>query len=161
MSHPLTLRELIDELECQFDAYTLYFSKKVGRIFPVWHEEYSVPGESDCVRLLEVNEIQTGIAADVLENETDYIKLPSKSDIDEDNIMEKFCMSRKNSTHRDLLLKAIKSHHEYRRFKDTLNKLKIVDDWYLFRDEAYKQIAIDWCNQNRIDFIEPDFRQKI
>ncbi len=35
-----------------------------------------------------------------------------------------------------------------------IRELGLEDDWYRFRDEAYKEIAIAWCDDNGIIFEE-------
>ena len=30
--------------------------------------------------------------------------------------------------------------------------MDIIQDWYKFRDERYKEIAIDWCKQNELEY---------
>ena len=30
--------------------------------------------------------------------------------------------------------------------------LNIIQDWYDFRDKKYKQIAIEWCEQNELEY---------
>ena len=154
MSLSIKLKDLVDELECQFDAYNLYFSKKIGRILLVWSEEYSAFIEEDRKNRSGGDEEKKGIAADILEHEADYIKLPSKSDINEDDMMEKFCLSRKSKKDSELLLTALKGRHAFLKFTNILKKLKITDEWERFRDEAYKEIAINWCHENKINFIE-------
>ena len=42
----------------------------------------------------------------------------------------------------------------FRRFKDGLCRYDLEQEWYDFRDEAYKQIARDWCNANNIRYKE-------
>jgi len=38
------------------------------------------------------------------------------------------------------------------RFRDIIKRFGIEDYWYRYRDEAIKQIAIDWCNKNGMAF---------
>ena len=40
-------------------------------------------------------------------------------------------------------------------FKDTVRRLCIQQDWYRFRDQAFRKIARDWlCGPNSIPFVE-------
>ena len=34
----------------------------------------------------------------------------------------------------------------------TEDEIDIIQDWYKFRDERYKEIAIDWCKQNELEY---------
>ena len=42
----------------------------------------------------------------------------------------------------------------FRYFKDTIHRLGIQEDWYRFRDEAFKEIAREWLRENEIPFVE-------
>lgn len=55
---------------------------------------------------------------------------------------------------RDILYYSIKGSGAFRRFKDNIYKYNIEEEWYKFRDEAIKQIVIEWCEDNEINYIE-------
>ena len=42
----------------------------------------------------------------------------------------------------------IKGHGAFRRFKDTVYDFGLDKEWYEFQAEAYKRIAIKWCEEN-------------
>ena len=84
----------------------------------------------------------------------DYIGLPSKFDIDDYSIMERFCLSIDDSEISDTLYGLIKGSGAFRRFKDALYEYNLSDDWYKFRNNALKEIAIEWCQENGIEFEE-------
>ena len=50
------------------------------------------------------------------------------------------------------LQKLIQGKGAFRRFKDYCFEMDIIQDWYKFRDEKYKEIAINWCKENNIKF---------
>lgn len=50
------------------------------------------------------------------------------------------------------LQKLIQGKGAFRRFKDYCFEMDIIQDWYKFRDERYKEIAIDWCKQNELEY---------
>ena len=54
----------------------------------------------------------------------------------------------------DKLARALKGRGEFRRFKDTVNWLGIDQEWYDFQDNEYKRIAIEWCENNNIEYEE-------
>jgi hypothetical protein len=53
---------------------------------------------------------------------------------------------------REDLLNAIHGAGAFRHFKDTLRRHRIESDWFTFRAEALKQIALDWCEERRISW---------
>ncbi|GFH41994.1 hypothetical protein Hs30E_05450 [Lactococcus hodotermopsidis] len=40
----------------------------------------------------------------------------------------------------------------FRHFKDKVNLLGIEEKWYAFRDQAYREIAIQWCKENHLSY---------
>ena len=52
----------------------------------------------------------------------------------------------------DTLYSLIKSSGAFRRFKDAIQDYGIADDWYKYRNKALKEIAIEWCEENGIEF---------
>jgi hypothetical protein len=54
----------------------------------------------------------------------------------------------------DELQNAISGPGAFRYFKDTLRRYRCEKDWYAYRDETLRQIAIDWCKENGIEYSE-------
>ncbi len=92
------------------------------------------------------------IAREISAESGQYISLPTKFDIDEYSIMEKFCMSLDNQEISDILYDLISGSGAFRRFKDAIYRYGIEDDWHSYRDNAIKEIAIEWCRENNIEF---------
>ena len=67
-------------------------------------------------------------------------------------IMERFILSIKDKEISDALYRAITGKGSFRRFKDAIIRFDIEDEWYKYREDAIKQVAIDWCELNQIKF---------
>jgi hypothetical protein len=50
-----------------------------------------------------------------------------------------------------VLLNAIHGRGAFRYFKDKIHELGIADQWYTYRDEQYREVARDWCEQHDIE----------
>ena len=83
----------------------------------------------------------------------EYLELPTKYDIDEYNMMEDFIETIDDDRLYNQLYIAINGSGAFRRFKDTCINFDVIDDWYKYRDEKYKELAIEWCNDNNIEYI--------
>ncbi len=81
------------------------------------------------------------------------IDLPTKYDIDEYSMMEEFIETIDDERLYNQLYIALNGRGAFRRFKDTCINFDIIDDWYKFRDEKYKELAIEWCKDNNIEYI--------
>jgi hypothetical protein len=88
----------------------------------------------------------------VLASDPDYLQLPSQFEIHEYEIIERFCLSIPDDKVSDVLLRKIRGSGAFRRFKDTIYQYSIENDWFVYRDEAYKEIAIAWLESNGIAY---------
>ena len=82
----------------------------------------------------------------------EYIGLPTKYDIDEYSMMEDFIETIEDERLYNQLYIAISGKGAFRRFKDTCINFDIINDWYKFREEKYKELAIEWCKDNNIEY---------
>ncbi len=80
--------------------------------------------------------------------------MPTKFDIHEYSIMEKFCLSLNDSEMCDTLYGLIKGRGAFGRFKNAIHEYGIADDWYKYRNDVLKEIAIEWCQEKGIEFDE-------
>jgi len=155
MSKPVSLQSVIDGMEMQFAESTSYLNKKTGEVISVTDEELRAAENEDPLdNFPEWQQEAIQVAQDVFENFDNYIELPSQYDIHEYAIMERFCLSIEYERISEELLSAIRGSGAFRRFKDAIHRLKVAEAWYRFRDQAYRQIAIDWCEQHGIEYVD-------
>ena len=83
-----------------------------------------------------------------------YYRLPSKFDIHEYSIMERFIYDLPIGCTRDELAGCIHGKGAFRRFKDSIRYHGIEQDWYDYRINAYREIAVEWCESNRFAYFE-------
>lgn len=86
-------------------------------------------------------------------DEHGFIRLPRSFDIRNYDIMEDFVNTQSGPVY-DRLAKAIQGKGAFRRFKDTVYDLGIDQEWYDFEAEAYKRIAVRWCEENELEYEE-------
>ena len=108
-------------------------------------EDYSIYDEEELEELEE--EIDAGYG-------TRYFRLPEQHDINDYSIMEDFIYSLPQGEARDRLANTTHGRGAFRRFREGLMQYDLENDWYSFRDEAYMQIARDWCTDNGIRYTE-------
>ena len=88
---------------------------------------------------------------EVLDNDV-FIPLPDQYEIDEYKIMEDFIDTVKDSQIKNQLFIVIHGRGAFRRFKDSSINYGMIDDWYKFKNNAYYNLAKEWCIWNNIDF---------
>lgn len=153
MNPPVKLSEIIEAIDLQSDEMASYFNTKTRRIITISDEEIVAAEEGDSLDdYPEWQQDNIRIARDFIENEDDYLALPTKYDVNEYQIMEKFVLSLKDRKASELLYSLIKGKGAFRRFKDAMQKLQLSDEWYAYRDAALRQVAVDWCESNQVQF---------
>lgn len=154
MAIPVKLKDIVDELSFIPDEASSYLNTKTGELVAVTTEELSAAeNEEPLEDFPEWQRDAIRIAGDILETD-DYLPLPTKFDIHEYRIMERFCYSIEDDDICDALCRAIRGRGAFRYFKDKIHEYGIADDWYRYRDEALREIAIDWCEINGIQYTE-------
>lgn len=155
MSIRVKLSEIILGMESQFHESSSYLNKKTGEVVIITDEEFFEAEKGDSLE--KYPEWQQGIikvAREILEDDEKYEPLPSRFDIDEYSIMERFCLSIKDERISESLYNAIKGTGAFRLFKDGIHRFGVADDWYKYRDQELKKIAIWWCEKNKIEYID-------
>ena len=81
-------------------------------------------------------------------------QLPDKWDIHEYDIMARFVQGIENTELADKLSNAIRGKGAFRRFTDLIYEYEIQDQWYAYHGDAIRGIAIDWCREQNIEYID-------
>jgi hypothetical protein len=70
--------------------------------------------------------------------------------------MRDFCYSVGDEALSDRLLNAIRRRGAFRRFKNMIYTNGIEQDWYDYRDRAFKKIAVSWLESHHIAYKDDD-----
>lgn len=128
------LSEVIDALDFTNDEIEYYYNPDNGEIFMSNIGDFEDLNEDELDELFEKS-----------------IMLPTRYDIHEYEMMEDFAEKIEDTRLQNQLYISLNGSGAFRRFKDTCINFDIINDWYKFRDERYKEIAIDWCKENNIE----------
>jgi len=152
MTLTVSLRDVVNEMEVPSDEWHAYLNKRTGELVTITDEDALIIEMGyDPENCPEWQKEEIARNRKVLNSE-DYLELPSRFDIHEYAIMERFCHSVQDSKISDELLYQIRGSGAFRRFKDAIHRYDIADDWYRFRQEAFEKIAIEWLEANGIAY---------
>lgn len=157
MSATARLTKIVDGLEMQFDDNTLpFFDREAGEVETVSADILGEAEESDTDEMPDIPEWQEeewGTVKRIVANENGFVRLPTKFDIHEWQIMSDFSNAVKSEEIRAELLDAIHGAGAFRNFKAAVRRRGMEDERYKFRADALRQIAIDWCEENDIAWV--------
>ena len=170
MAVVVSLRDMVDELQTLSHESNAYLKKSTGKVITIRDDDFAMIRNMDEFdEPEEDNEIEGDVSSsdyldleaeffqdvrNVMVFDDDYLKLPTKFDIHEYEIMERFGLSLPNEKIRDTLLRKIRGSGAFRRFRDTIYRYGIEEDWYKFRDDAYKEIAISWLESHGFAYVD-------
>jgi Uncharacterised protein family (UPF0158) len=148
----VSLNDVTEQMDLTTDEATAYINRKTGELITLTHEEFALaedPDEAESAPQWQKELLPK--AREVLASE-DYIPLPSKFEIHEWSIMERFARSLTDAAVSDELDAALHGRQAFRRFKDAVHRLGIVDEWYRFRDVALEEITIEFLEAHGIAY---------
>lgn len=152
MSGNVKVELIIQEMDLQFDETKAFFNKENHEIVTISDEEFRAAEDEEAIENYpdwQQENIRT--AEEILYGDA-WIALPSKFDIDEYNIMERFCLSLKDQELSDTMYSSIKGSGAFQRFKKNIQKYGIEKDWYDYREKTLEKIAIEWCESNGLSY---------
>jgi hypothetical protein len=151
MAAVISLREVVDALEEQADESASYLDLDTGEIVLVTNEEVRVVEEGSGDEAPEWQQDGLPRVREVL-GSTRFVRLPSKFDVHEWDIMRQFSAAQEDGRVRDELSNAIHGSGAFRMFKSTLRHFNLEDSWYQFRAHALEQIARDWLEAHHLPY---------
>ena len=137
----IKLEQVLDAIESADDAFTYFYDTQTGET--VFLSDLLITGES-------YEELE-----ELIERSGDrFLRFPTKYDIHEYSIIENFVYSLPAGTARQELVNAICGRGAFRRFKNGICYHRSEQQWYDYRDQAYREIAIRWCRDERLEYTE-------
>jgi len=151
------LSELLESLYISPDSdRNLYFDRQTGETVGVEKSILSAVEEGDEDRLEYVPEWQKPeieIAKAILEDRSGrFIDPPDPFEFNEYRHMQDFIETIHDSGIAGQLSRSIRGSGAFRRFKNTLMRFRLEKRWYQYRDQAMKEFAIEWAEENDVRY---------
>lgn len=134
------LQDVIDGIDMVSEDSTCYLDRETGEVLFI-SEIADNDYDDDILELLE-------------EGSDRFIEFPSQWDRNDYQTMVDFIESLPQRKEQNLLAISINGSGAFRRFKYTASELGLLDDWYRFLNNAHRELAIEWCEDNEIEYEE-------
>ncbi|RMD66578.1 hypothetical protein D6833_01315 [Candidatus Parcubacteria bacterium] len=69
-------------------------------------------------------------------------------------IMDRFARTLEDPQDREALVHALRGKGAFRRFRNAIRRLGVEEAWYDYLDQALRQIAVEWCEEEGIPFVD-------
>ncbi|MGM0589645.1 MAG: UPF0158 family protein [Bacteroidota bacterium] len=159
MPIPVKVSDIIGELEMLNDQTNAFLNKETGETVLIWDDFASYLEEDNpdldlAAEMMGVEDADMEPYYHAYNDHEPWIALPTSWDIHDYSIMQDFCWSIDDEEQQDQLLSAIRGRGAFRMFRDTVDRLGLLQDWYDFKNDAYRNIAINWLVANDISYID-------
>ena len=152
MAVRVRLSDIVEGIESQSYERSAYLNRKTGSVVSITHDD-SAAAESDDY-MDEWSQEPASLAQEILDDDENYLALPTEFDIDEAEIMEAFCRALKDGKAAESLRPALKAKNPARQFKETVRQHGMMDAWQAHRRDSLKRIAREWCDENEIPYTD-------
>lgn len=153
MEVQVKLADIIDAMETASTENRVFVNQKTGEVVHLLNEflrKAENGNTSDLKPAWQQDMIK--IAYEIVEHRTPFIEIDS-FEINEYDMMERFCYTIKDPEKSESLLNAIRGKGAFRRFKDMVYNLGVAEDWYNYRDAAYESLAKKFCEQYGFTYV--------
>ena len=153
MPLPVSLKEFVDEMDTFGHDFDVYLNRRTGEFVTASADDRAAAEGDEDDDLPDwqravLPKVRAALSSD------DWLALPSKHDLDEYDIMRRFCSSLSDEVLRDDLLDTIGGRGTFGRFKGMAARHGLLDDWYRFREQALRQFAVGWLEAHAIPYRE-------
>lgn len=133
----ISLEDIINELELISDDGLSFLHKLSGELIHLSSHEQKNPIKA-----------KTDSSKEDF-TEADYLRLPTKNEINEHNLILTFLRNNPNKIVNEEITNLEKDHNtNYWQLRNVILHYNIGNEWYKYKRDVFKKIAIDWCNKN-------------
>ena len=157
---PVKIKDVVDCLEEISDEIIQLYNTETGEFTSFTQEEFVNLDENGLEKVLEECpewEKESYIELNdyfTTQNDNKYVHLPTKFEINDAQIIRDFIYELENKEIAEQLQSCINQKGMFRKFKDKLYELGIEKQYYQYREECLKEIAIGWCVDNCLKYEE-------
>jgi hypothetical protein len=152
MGGKLKLQELVDAMDFHSDEHYQYVDRDTGEIELIEITLLRRAERGDEVPSLPEWQKPQWQAARKAAATDRLVRIPDQFDIHEWQIMADFVESLKAGEARSQLVRAINGNGAFRMFKDAVRRLDLRDACAEFQEDALREIAIEWCEENDFEW---------
>ena len=131
----ISLEQVIDAIEMATQEVTYYYDVQTGETVYLANLPFFDESGDELAERIETSPER-------------YFRFPAKYDINEHHIMRAFIKELPEGRPRYELADAIRGKGAFKRFKSGIRYHRLEQAWYRYQADAYREIAIHWCEDN-------------
>ncbi|WP_294403819.1 hypothetical protein [uncultured Clostridium sp.] len=153
----INLKDVIEAIEYENDVLHHYYNKNTGVIIYQDNSQESSYNAHDISNIEKFEEWEQELIKDLYHlktNPQDYIRLPENGEKHELKMMIDFCDSFSDIYIDKKISNDDNTAADIHSIKKVIQEKGLINDWYDYREAVERDIAAEWCRDNKIDYIE-------
>lgn len=149
MNKPVKLSDLIKALELPED-WGAWLDRETGEVVTLDPVTIAAGefAEGDFVDEFSAEDL--AVARAIANEVPRYVALPDRFDFHEYRHMERWVAGIAEPRIAEQLWRAIKGKRAFRHFKDTAQRLGLIDDWFAYRQQAIERHMLQWAEAHGV-----------
>ena len=139
----IPLKQVIQAIEEASEVFTSFWDTKTGKTVYLANP-----------LMTDMTEEDKALAAAIEDMPERFLRFPTKYEIHQYRIMEDFIDQLSPGKVQEELVHAIRGKGAFRRFKQSMRFHRLEQCWYDYLAEAYREIAIRWCEEDGVEYTE-------
>ena len=139
----IPLKQVIQAIEEASEVFTSFWDTKTGKTVYL----------ADPM-MTDLTEEDKSLAAAIEDMPERFLRFPTKHEIHQYRIMEDFVDQLSPGKVQEELVHAIRGKGAFRRFKQSVRYHGLEHRWYDHLAEAYRELAIRWCEKEGLEYTE-------
>ena len=139
----IPLKQVIQAIEEADEVFTSFWDTKTGKTVYL----------ADPL-MTDMTEEDKALAAEIEDMPERFLRFPTKYEIHQYRIMENFVDQLSPGKAQEELTHAIRGKGAFRRFRQSVCFHRLEQRWYDYLAEAYREIAIRWCEEEGVEYTE-------
>ncbi len=152
MRPKVKLSAIVEAMSFRSDEHHSFVSKKTCDVITLSKHELQAAHDGEPLGFFPPWQQENVILADKVLVTGDYWLLPDRIEYDEFGMMERFCVGIGDTQVQEKLRRALSGDEPFKTFRLLIREHEIADDWYTYRKELLKTVAIQWCEEKGVLF---------
>lgn len=149
MVKAVNINDLVDAFDLQSAFLVFFLDKNTGEVIPLTGEEIDAIEKGEAVGEL-------GFAKEVISSDQ-FVELP---ELNKKALIEEFCSFIEDAEMQKALLQGVEEEEAFTMFNTKVHFYQLEEDWFAFVQDRLAEMAIDWCKQNSISYIDVPREEK-
>lgn len=147
MATAVSVLEVVEALELASDEVSSFVNTSTGEVRTVTREDLLLAEEEDDASAPDWQRQAVEDARAVIDSDA-WVELPSKLDIHEWEIMDRFSLSLPDDEAMSELRGSLRGRGAFRHFKATLRRLELEDAWFEYKRLTLEGMAKSWISEH-------------